>query len=341
MTKIKYQMSNVNRVNLMSERTSGAPPIIFIISMTHDIISLSIWHCYIVSAKSCLTVSHFSYRLASLHPPAPEVEEGEKIALARLPSLAEEEVVVVEQQEKKVDMEGEEEEETGDGDSAIHLDCLQESVGQFDSSDDVHSPNTSPRRLQRSVSDVVGCQMLTSRRRSGYQEECFPSPLYRGFLLRHQRRQKESRETEKGRETEFQSNCSNCPDPGHLGATATYNVNSCPKIRHLGGRYSSDARNCSSVGHFECRSDQKLRNCPHQALSLSIPVVREDELGGGRAKKKTTIIIGSPWHIRPRPIPIYITPISSIAIVIFKFSLFWKAGPWKVFTILKWMNWLM
>merc|ERR1719275_527972 len=45
-------------------------------------------------------IAHLSHRLANLHPPAPEVEEVEKIALARLPSLAEEEVVV-DQKKKK------------------------------------------------------------------------------------------------------------------------------------------------------------------------------------------------------------------------------------------------
>ena len=224
----------------------------------------------------------------------------EKIALARLPSLAEEEVVV-EQKEKK-DMEGEEE-ETGDGDSAIHLDCVQEGAGQFDSSDDFQSPNSSPRRIQRSVSDVVGCQMMRSWRRhpggggggggagpggggGGDAElECFPSPLYRGFLLRHQRRQKENREADRGKEAE----CHNCDssDPRHLAATETYNVNNCPKIRHLEDRNCSDARNCSNLEHFKSK-------CHHQAPSLSIPVLRKDALGGGRATKKTTIIIGNP-----------------------------------------------
>jgi len=216
----------------------------------------------------------------------------EKIALARLPSLAEEEVVV--EQKNKKDMEGKEE-ETGDGDSAIHLDCVQEGAGQFDSSDDFQSPNSSPRRLQRSVSDVVGCQMMGSRRRypgggRGDAEECFPSPLYRGFLLRHQRRQRESREADRGREAECHN--SDFSDPGHLAATETYNVmNNCPKIRHLEDRNCSGARNCSN--HFECRTQSKLRNC-QLAPSLSIPVVRQDDMGGGRAKKKTTIIIGNP-----------------------------------------------
>ena len=225
-----------------------------------------------MSVKNCLTLSHFTHRLASLHPPTPEVEEVEKIALARLPSLAEEEVVV----EQKKNTEEREEEENGDGDSAIHLDCVQEGAGQFDSSDDFHSPNSSPRRLQRSVSDVVGCQMVSRRRRrgAGGAEECFPSPLYRGFLLRHQRRQRESRETE--------------TDPGHLQDIDSYNVNGCPEIRHL------EDRNSSNLGHFEWRTNSKLRNCFHQAPSLSIPVVGEDDQGGGRAKKKTTIIIGNP-----------------------------------------------
>ena len=30
MSNIKYQMSNVNKVKLLSERTSGVPPVIFI-----------------------------------------------------------------------------------------------------------------------------------------------------------------------------------------------------------------------------------------------------------------------------------------------------------------------
>ena len=193
----------------------------------------------------------------------------EKIALARLPSLAEEEGVV--EQKNIVD------EETGDGDSAIHLDCLQENAGQFDSSDDVHSPvpHSLPRRLQRSVSDVVGCQMLTSRSKPGVPENCFPSPLYRGFLLRHQRRQKESRDS----------------DPEHLRARESYNVNAgCHNIRHL----DSDAKKCSNLGRFEIRSCLESRIFPHQAPTLSIPVVADGEGVGGRAKKKTTIIIGNP-----------------------------------------------
>ena len=211
----------------------------------------------------------------------------EKIALARLPSLAEEEVVV-----EQKDME-----ETGDGDSAIHLDCVQEGAGQFDSSDDFQSPNSSPRRLQRSVSDVVGCQMMGSRRRhpgggGGDADECFPSPLYRGFLLRHQRRQRENREADRGKEAESQH--SDCSDPGHLAATEIYNVmNNCPKIRHFDDRNWSNGRNCTNLEHFESRSKSKLSNC-HLAPSLSIPVVRQDDMGGGRAKKKTTIIIGNP-----------------------------------------------
>ena len=165
-------------------------------------------------------------------------------------------------------------EETGDGDSAIHLDCLQENAGQFDSSDDVHSPvpHSLPRRLQRSVSDVVGCQMLTSRSKPGVPENCFPSPLYRGFLLRHQRRQKESRDS----------------DPEHLRARESYNVNAgCHNIRHL----DSDAKKCSNL---ESRSCLESRKFPHQAPTLSIPVVADGEGVGGRAKKKTTIIIGNP-----------------------------------------------
>ena len=235
-----------------------------------------------ISEKSCLTFFNFNHRLAHLHPPTPEVEEVEKIALARLPSLAEEEVVL-EQKEMKTKKE-KDMEENGDGDSAIHLDCVQEGVGGqfFDSSDDFPSPNSSPRRLQRSVSDVVGCQMLVRSRRRNPEDECFPSPLYRGFLLRHQRRQRESREVD-GKSKDADS-------PDHLGATETYNVmNNYPKIRHLEDRNCSSARNCSNLEHFE----SKLRKC-HQALSLSIPVVREDDTGGGRAKKKTTIIIGNP-----------------------------------------------
>jgi len=238
-------------------------------------------------------IAHLSHRLANHDHPGPEVEEVEKIALARLPSLAEEEVEV--EQKKKKDME-----ETGDGDSAIHLDCVQEGAGQFDSSDDFQSPNSSPRRLQRSVSDVVGCQMMGSRRRypggggGGGAEECFPSPLYRGFLLRHQRRQRESREADRGREAECHN--SDFSDPGHLAATETYNVmNNCPKIRHIEDRNWLNGRNCTNLEHFESRSKsiKALRNC-HLAPSLSIPVVRQDDMGGGRAKKKTTIIIGNP-----------------------------------------------
>ena len=64
----------------------------------------------------------------------------------------------------------------GDSDSAIHLDCSYDSLRL--------SPPEVLRPLQRSVSDVV---VRDWRTRPGSP---FSTPLYRGFLLRHQRRQK-------------------------------------------------------------------------------------------------------------------------------------------------------
>ena len=264
-----------------------------------------------------LTDPYLLHRLSSLHPPSPEVEEVEKIALARLPSiniistisvivvviivinitnkiknitlprlpsLAEEQDVRVENKEKKKTNTKEEDvdEETGDGDSAIHLDCLQEGAGQFDSSDDYHSPCTSPRRLQRSVSDVVTCQMLSR----GRTEECFPSPLYRGFLLRHQRRQKESREAELERDKIF-----NTDDVSSDSTSNQEHSDGCLRMIYTGDGRSSCAKNFCDV-----KSSGPGQNCLQKQtpFPLTVPVVRQGDLAEGRATKKTTIIIRNP-----------------------------------------------
>ena len=93
-----------------------------------------------------------------------QVEEVEKSAMSRLPKLVEES----EPDERK--------QWEGDGDSAIHMNSTFDSLNSSSSS-------SVERPLQRSVSDVV------SRKRSEkVASESFPSNLYRGFLLRHQKK---------------------------------------------------------------------------------------------------------------------------------------------------------
>ena len=88
------------------------------------------------------------------------VEDLERCAKSRLPKLDE---------ESEFDARKEKE---GDEDSAIHLNSAFDSL------------NSSSSSLQRSVSDVVG-----QRRRPGKDsQDPFPSDLYRGFLLRHQKK---------------------------------------------------------------------------------------------------------------------------------------------------------
>ena len=88
------------------------------------------------------------------------VEDLERCAKSRLPKLDE---------ESEFDARKERE---GDEDSAIHLNSAFDSL------------NSSSSSLQRSVSDVVG-----QRRRPGKDfQDPFPSDLYRGFLLRHQKK---------------------------------------------------------------------------------------------------------------------------------------------------------
>ena len=88
------------------------------------------------------------------------VEDLERCAKSRLPKLDE---------ESEFDARKERE---GDEDSAIHLNSAFDSL------------NSSSSSLQRSVSDVVG-----QRRRPGKEsQDPFPSDLYRGFLLRHQKK---------------------------------------------------------------------------------------------------------------------------------------------------------
>ena len=269
--------------------------------------------------------SYLLHRISNLQPASPELEEVEKIALARsplittivivvtiivivvviiiiiiinkienitlprLPSLAEEQDVRVEDKEEKKKKttktkEEDADEETGDGDSAIHLDCLQEGAGQLDSSDDFHSPCTSPRRLQRSVSDVVTCQMLSR----GRTEECFPSPLYRGFLLRHQRRQKESREAELERDKILNTDvsCDSTSNQEHSSG-----IDGCLRMIYAGDGRSSCAKNFCDL-----KSSSPGQNCLQKQppFPLTIPVVRHSDLAEGRASKKTTIIIRNP-----------------------------------------------
>ena len=95
-----------------------------------------------------------------------QVEELEKCAMSRLPKLVEEK----EPDEKK--------HWEGDEDSAIHLNSTFDTLNSSSSS-------SVERPLQRSVSDVVG-----RKRNESETSEHFPSNLYRGFLLRHQKKQR-------------------------------------------------------------------------------------------------------------------------------------------------------
>ena len=95
-----------------------------------------------------------------------QVEELEKCAMSRLPKLVEEK----EPDEKK--------HWEGDEDSAIHLNSTFDTLNSSSSS-------SVERPLQRSVSDVVG-----RKRNESEASEHFPSNLYRGFLLRHQKKQR-------------------------------------------------------------------------------------------------------------------------------------------------------
>ena len=94
-----------------------------------------------------------------------QVEELEKCAMARLPKVVEEREF--DERKKRED----------DEDSAIHMNS---------SFDILNSSSSSVERpLQRSVSDVVG-----RRRNEKETAEPFSSNLYRGFLLRHQKKQR-------------------------------------------------------------------------------------------------------------------------------------------------------
>ena len=104
-------------------------------------------------------ILHLTRRLASTGPPTAPVEELVDLALARVP---------------KVTSWGAATPEKGDSDSAIHLDSSYDSLRS--------SPPKVSRLLQRSVSDVVVL--------GGGAGSPFSTPLYRGFLLRHQRRPK-------------------------------------------------------------------------------------------------------------------------------------------------------
>ena len=96
-----------------------------------------------------------------------QVEELEKCAMARLPKVVEER----ESDEKK--------KREDDEDSAIHMNSTFDILNSSSSSSSVERP------LQRSVSDVVG-----RKRNESETSESFPSNLYRGFLLRHQKKQR-------------------------------------------------------------------------------------------------------------------------------------------------------
>ena len=142
-------------------------------------------------------IAHLMARLGPA--PAKEVEEVERMAVARLPSLQE----AVELTNSSMDLSTSSMEaatsrrtsldmascpgaaEQVDGDSAIHLDSTYDSLRSPPGME--RSPPGVARHLQRSVSDVV------VRRRPGVQGDLSPfsTPLYRGFLLRHQRRQKD------------------------------------------------------------------------------------------------------------------------------------------------------
>ena len=96
-----------------------------------------------------------------------QVEELEKCAMARLPKVVEER----ESDEKK--------KREDDEDSAIHMNSTFDILNSSSSSSSVERP------LQRSVSDVVA-----RKRNESETSESFPSNLYRGFLLRHQKKQR-------------------------------------------------------------------------------------------------------------------------------------------------------
>ena len=114
-------------------------------------------------------IQHLVSRLSSTSPPN-TLEEVEGLALARLPK-----VQGINQESGASSQEVKESvapvltviEECGDSDSAIQLDCSYD------------SQCLASRPLARSVSDVV------------VRPHHFPTTLYRGFLLRHQRRQKD------------------------------------------------------------------------------------------------------------------------------------------------------
>ena len=131
-------------------------------------------------------IQHLVSRLSSTSPPN-TLEEVEGLALARLPKVQGEN-----QEATRASFQEVQEglapaltviEECGDSDSAIQLDCSYDSQCM------------ASRPLARSVSDVVA------------RPHHFPTTLYRGFLLRHQRRQKDyspdlgSQETRGARDT--------------------------------------------------------------------------------------------------------------------------------------------
>ena len=104
------------------------------------------------------------------------VEDMEHFALSRLPKLVEFEDTIT-----RIDKNND---EKSDNDSAIDLDR------KFD---EIHVPaDKVSRHLQRSVSDVV----RMSRNTSNIEMSPFCTKLYRGFLLRHNRRKKTKQSSE-------------------------------------------------------------------------------------------------------------------------------------------------
>ena len=125
-------------------------------------------------------IQHLVSRLSSTSPPS-TLEEVEGLALARLPKVQgmNQEAGASYQEVQEVVAPGLTViEECGDSDSAIQLDCSYD------------SQCLASRPLARSVSDVV-VRPHHFPSDVVVRPHHFPTTLYRGFLLRHQRRQKD------------------------------------------------------------------------------------------------------------------------------------------------------
>ena len=128
---------------------------------------------------------------------------------------------------------------------------------------------------------MVTCQMLSR----GRTNECFPSPLYRGFLLRHQRRQKESREAELERDKILNTDVTSDSTSNQEHSSG---IDGCLRMIYTGEGRSGCAKN-----FYDMKSSGPGQN-GLQEHPLTIPVVRQSDLAEGRATKKTTIIIRNP-----------------------------------------------